>query len=308
MSFPVIFHMWNPGPIDNCTVIEAALATCAAPGIIAGVAIKGQAGLYTTYIGADLRWNNPAMSVLQKATKEFPGRGNLVIVSIRTGKEGVIAIEHCESSQLTETLKKIARDCEETSERVSKHCDAMGWEYFRLNVDQGVQGLAWKEWDKNGSVIQVHTASYLRQIAVEEKLGLLVESIRPMIEPPPAYAPIASVGGPQDSAYLQEDKKLVDIVIAHPEASRKVSTQEGRLEDSKKLQIRAVAFSRDGTRIVSGSGDNSVRVWDASTGEELQKLKGHTSSVNSVAFSTDGSRTTTLCGCGMHRQVWRSRS
>ena len=39
---------------------------------------------------------------------------------------------------------------------------------------------------------------------------------------------------------------------------------------------------------MSGSYDCSVRVWDASTGLELKKLKGHTSWVNSVAFSNNG--------------------
>ena len=33
-----------------------------------------------------------------------------------------------------------------------------------------------------------------------------------------------------------------------------------------------------------------MRVWDASTGVELKKLKGHTGWVDSVAFSCDGSR------------------
>ncbi|TFK95194.1 quinon protein alcohol dehydrogenase-like superfamily, partial [Pterulicium gracile] len=55
-----------------------------------------------------------------------------------------------------------------------------------------------------------------------------------------------------------------------------------------------VAFSPDGTRVVSGSGDNSVRIWDASTGEEKHKLDGHTSLVTSVAFSPDGTRV--VCG------------
>jgi len=54
--------------------------------------------------------------------------------------------------------------------------------------------------------------------------------------------------------------------------------------------VRSVAFSGDGTRIVSGSDDNSVRVWDASTGAELTRLNGHTDYVNSVAFSSDGTR------------------
>jgi WD40 repeat protein len=56
---------------------------------------------------------------------------------------------------------------------------------------------------------------------------------------------------------------------------------------------------------VSGLADNSVRVWDASTGAELKELKGHTDWVNSVAFSSDGTQIvsgsmTILCGCGMH--------
>ena len=52
--------------------------------------------------------------------------------------------------------------------------------------------------------------------------------------------------------------------------------------------VNSVAFSRDGMQIVSGSDDNSVRVWDALTGVELKELKGHMGLVNSVAFSGDG--------------------
>ena len=52
--------------------------------------------------------------------------------------------------------------------------------------------------------------------------------------------------------------------------------------------VKSVAFSHDGIHIVSGSLDNSVRVWDASTGAELQELNGHADFVNSVAFSLDG--------------------
>ncbi|KIK62100.1 hypothetical protein GYMLUDRAFT_198501 [Collybiopsis luxurians FD-317 M1] len=55
--------------------------------------------------------------------------------------------------------------------------------------------------------------------------------------------------------------------------------------------IRSVAFSPDGKRIVSGSFDCSVRIWDAETGEpQGQPLQGHTREVNSVAFSPDGKR------------------
>ena len=49
-------------------------------------------------------------------------------------------------------------------------------------------------------------------------------------------------------------------------------------------------IGRYGNRIASGSRDKTVRVWDAATGLEALSLKGHTSSVSSVAFSPDGKR------------------
>ena len=52
-----------------------------------------------------------------------------------------------------------------------------------------------------------------------------------------------------------------------------------------------MSFSRDGKRIVSGSLDSTVRVWDAVSGEcVLGPLEGHTGGVRSVSFSGDGKR------------------
>ncbi|KAJ6613532.1 hypothetical protein B0H10DRAFT_1721815, partial [Mycena sp. CBHHK59/15] len=53
--------------------------------------------------------------------------------------------------------------------------------------------------------------------------------------------------------------------------------------------VSSVAFSPDGRRIVSGSGDNTIRVWDADTQMQVgEALQGHSDSVWSVAFSPDG--------------------
>jgi WD40 repeat protein len=41
---------------------------------------------------------------------------------------------------------------------------------------------------------------------------------------------------------------------------------------------------------VSGSDDQTIRIWDAETGEEQAALKGHDDWVSSVAFSPDGKR------------------
>ena len=52
--------------------------------------------------------------------------------------------------------------------------------------------------------------------------------------------------------------------------------------------VNSVAFSPDGKQVVSGSRDQTVRLWDAATGALLQTLEGHTGWVNSVAFSPNG--------------------
>jgi WD40 repeat protein len=52
--------------------------------------------------------------------------------------------------------------------------------------------------------------------------------------------------------------------------------------------VTSVAFSPDGKQVVSGSDDETVRLWDTTTGAALQTLEGHTDSVTSVAFSPDG--------------------
>jgi WD40 repeat protein len=52
--------------------------------------------------------------------------------------------------------------------------------------------------------------------------------------------------------------------------------------------VTAVAFSPDGQFIVSGSHDNTVSMWDATTGTGRHIMHGHTSSVTSIAFSPDG--------------------
>jgi hypothetical protein len=53
-------------------------------------------------------------------------------------------------------------------------------------------------------------------------------------------------------------------------------------------QIIALAFSPDGKTLASGSYDNTIRLWDVSSGRLLRILSGHSKTVHSVAFSPDG--------------------
>ncbi|MDR2784681.1 MAG: hypothetical protein LBB83_02080 [Treponema sp.] len=57
--------------------------------------------------------------------------------------------------------------------------------------------------------------------------------------------------------------------------------------------IRSLAFSPSGNTFASGSGDKTIKIWDAETGQEIQTLTGHTGTgsigaVLSVAYSPNG--------------------
>ena len=52
--------------------------------------------------------------------------------------------------------------------------------------------------------------------------------------------------------------------------------------------MMSASFSPDGTKVVSGSEDKTVRILDAVTGECEQTLEGHSDGVTSASFSPDG--------------------
>ena len=52
--------------------------------------------------------------------------------------------------------------------------------------------------------------------------------------------------------------------------------------------VDSVAFSPDGRQVLSGSSDNTVKLWDTATGREIRTFSGHSEDVSSVAFSPDG--------------------
>src|SRR6187431_2797383 len=73
--------------------------------------------------------------------------------------------------------------------------------------------------------------------------------------------------------------------------TRPAASPSGSLSPGHTASVTSVSFSPDGRRIVSGSYDNTVRVWDAATGQPVgQPFTGHTKSVSGVSFSPDGKR------------------
>jgi WD40 repeat protein len=65
--------------------------------------------------------------------------------------------------------------------------------------------------------------------------------------------------------------------------------------------VLSVATHPDGWRAVSGSRDNTLRVWNLETGECIRTLRGHTNWVSSVVIHPDGRRAVT----GSHDRTLR---
>lgn len=70
--------------------------------------------------------------------------------------------------------------------------------------------------------------------------------------------------------------------------------------------VMRLAFSPDGRQLVSGSDDNTVRLWDVPTSQPSRMLTGHTEWLWDVAFSPEGQL---VASCGLDRTIrlWRVR-
>jgi WD40 repeat protein len=71
--------------------------------------------------------------------------------------------------------------------------------------------------------------------------------------------------------------------------------------------VRAIAFSSDGGRLLTGTHDGTVRLWDARRDGEIRDdihlFRGHEGAVESLAFTPDGRRIITASTDGTVR-IW----
>ncbi len=95
-------------------------------------------------------------------------------------------------------------------------------------------------------------------------------------QPPPA---------PQTTAESStgDAKATIDDHVVRLERDGEAIDLEGH-----RLAVTSVAFSPDGTRLLTAARDHEVRLWDVATGGSLRVLRGHFGTVNDARFSPDG--------------------
>ena len=80
--------------------------------------------------------------------------------------------------------------------------------------------------------------------------------------------------------------------------------QDRRVLRGHNDRVMAVAFTPDSKQIYSGSGDGTLRLWDAKTGKELRQKSGLQSTQN-IDLSSSGEHVATISIAGKVR-VWNT--
>ncbi|KAJ7099177.1 FabD lysophospholipase-like protein [Mycena epipterygia] len=183
-GIPHLFRSYNTLEelASSCMIWQAARATSATPGLFKPMGI-GLSGLKQQYIDGCVGNNNPTSLVVEEAKQLYPSHHIVLVTSLGAGHPDTIQIPKSRSlNTIAQVMKNIAADCEKTHEDNVRRFQSSANTYFRFNVQQGMQALEPKDWNKLPEV-SAHTDSYLRMGDAKLKLTEVVRII--LISPIP---------------------------------------------------------------------------------------------------------------------------
>ena len=127
------------------------------------------------------------------------------------------------------------------------------WESYEAQIREALTGRQW--WSSSGARARRRLTGSIRKRASDA--GKLVNAL-------PKGEPYGNVRQP------------FDVNHVHHLRSRRAAP--------------AAPVDPDGKRVVTGSSDNTARLWDAESGAENAVLQAHASAINAASFSPDGKR------------------
>ncbi|HRP23042.1 MAG TPA: TIR domain-containing protein [Thauera sp.] len=144
------------------------------------------------------------------------------------------------------------------------------------------------------SVWSTHQAIQQRDLAVSRQLAVTASAV---LETDPELATLLAIEGVRRHASEQAEAVLRRAMLEVP---------LGVPLQGHRGSIHAMALDPRGERLLTGSADRSVRIWDLATGAVLAELSGHQSTVRQAAFSPDGALVLTVSDEDRDVRIWRA--
>jgi len=134
-------------------------------------------------------------------------------------------------------------------------------------------------------------------------------ALDPKAQPSPAAGLLFSPSG-KTLAVMSGHQREQDAFFDPPDAGliRLYDATTGKERFQLSLQEAVAAFSPDGKTLATGGHpDFAVYLWDAISGEQLARFKGHRGEITSLAFSADGGTLTSGSADGT-ALVWKMKA
>ena len=118
---------------------------------------------------------------------------------------------------------------------------------------------------------------------------------------------IGRVGPTAVRIVASSDGKRVAFVSGREARILELARPRARVRLVHPGDITGLAFSADGSKIVTGGRDRLARIWNGKTGRRIAQLEGHAGQVLDVAFSPLGTEVATASTDGTTR-IWDAAS
>ena len=233
---PTLFATYDTSSSFNeCAIWQVARATSAATTFFKPIKV-GRHGI--EFVDAGFGYNNPCEVLVEEARRQFPGRGRLQVLSIRTGLDDIVSIGNTRSSILN-ALKKMASSSKAVAARLDS-CYGDGGQYYRFNVDQGLNDITLSNWDKS-STIPAHTPNYLNDCNRKGEINKFVDGLADIM--PGSEAQMGRTAPATGSAAVSGEDEAREMAATLPRSMQRREAQLGGASMGEWEQSRDVSSS-----------------------------------------------------------------
>ncbi|KAG8754097.1 hypothetical protein FRC11_006868 [Ceratobasidium sp. 423] len=188
-SLPVAFRSYHSTTVTtSCTIWEALRATTTHPQMFKSIEVDVDgSGVRNMFTHGGLGCANPTPRLLEEARQVYSGRVVASIISIGSGHPKTIRVATRSNGsgwavggsimmRVMQAAQEMAEGSEQVAEEMARRFTDVELGYYRLNVQQGTQGIEASEWERLDE-IAAHTWAYLDQTETKSKLERLVGAI-----------------------------------------------------------------------------------------------------------------------------------